>query len=335
MLWNEVLLCATAAAAGAINSVAGGGTLLTFPALFAMLHAAPSAAVLASGAGVIANGTSTVALLPGSAVAAWEYRREIRAAGAWFLWLLLPSVVGGLVGALLVTELPPGWFEVLVPWLILAAAVLFALQPQIGRWLVTNPHQGRPGWPRLVVILFFQLLVALYGGYFGAGIGILMLSALALMGMSDIHRMNGVKNLCATCINGVAAGTFIARDKVEWRWVWPMLISAIIGGWVGSRVARRMSRTIVRRVVAAIGFSLAAYYFYRQLRDEWRVTNAPPAKADCSAGWYNSSVRTPPRELFNRAPSGKLKLARAGRNRDLRPSHWRRLKLDAKDPVDE
>ncbi len=266
MAWNDVVLCAAAVAAGMINSVAGGGTLLTFPALMEVFRLSPTAAVLLNGAGVMANGTSTVALLPGSAVAAWEYRRDFRQAGLWFAWLLAPSVIGGLAGALLVTELPPGIFDRLVPWLILTAAVLFALQPQIGRWIAHNPEHGRPSGLRFVGILLFQLAVALYGGYFGAGIGILMLSALALMGLSDIHRMNGVKNLCATCINGMAAGVFIARGKVEWGLVWPMLISAIVGGFVGSRIARRANKAIVRRVVVAIGFTLAAYYFYRQFR---------------------------------------------------------------------
>ena len=265
MTWNEIVLCAAAVAAGMINSVAGGGTLLTFPALMEVLRLSPSLGVPAGLIGVFANGTSTVALLPGSAVAAWEYRREFREAGLWFAWLLVPSVIGGLAGALLVIQ-SPDWFDRLVPWLILTAAVLFALQPQVSRWIAHNPEHGRPSGLRFVGILLFQLAVALYGGYFGAGIGILMLSALALMGLSDIHRMNGVKNLCATCINGMAAGVFIARGKVEWSLVWPMLISAIVGGFVGSRIARRTNRTIVRRVVVVIGFTLAAYYFYRQFR---------------------------------------------------------------------
>jgi uncharacterized membrane protein YfcA len=265
-MWNEVLLCGTAVLAGMVNSVAGGGTLLTFPALLAVLGASPSAAVIANGVGVMANGTSTVALWPASVVSAWEFRREFAQAGRWLVWLLVPSVIGGLVGTLLVTELPPDIFDDLVPWLILTAALLFALQPQINRLIKIGATHERPAWPKFAGILLFQLLVALYGGYFGAGIGILMLSALALMGLSDIHVMNAVKNLCATCINGMAAAVFVVRAKVDWQVAWPMMLSAIVGGFIGARVARRTNRTVVRRVIVAIGFALAAYYFYRQFR---------------------------------------------------------------------
>ncbi|HEV2971010.1 MAG TPA: sulfite exporter TauE/SafE family protein [Pirellulales bacterium] len=265
-MWNEILLCTTALLAGMVNSVAGGGTLLTFPALMAALAASPSSAVLAKGVGVLANGTSTVALLPGSAVAAWEYRGEFRKAGRWFLLLLAPSVVGSLTGVLLVTRLPKETFEALVPWLILFAAILFALQPRITRWIKVGVPHERPTWPRLAGILAFQLLVALYGGYFGAGIGILMLSALALMGLADIHVMNGVKNVLATSINAVAAAVFVIGNVVDWRLCLPMMAATIVGGFLGSRIAQRSNRAIVRRVVVAIGFSLAAYYFYRQFR---------------------------------------------------------------------
>ncbi len=264
MGFNDVILWAAALAAGMVNSVAGGGTLLTFPVLLAALSVSPSALVLASGAGVIANGTSTVALLPASAVSAWEYRREFRQAGRWLTWLLVPSVIGGLAGTLLVTELPSGVFDKLVPWLILTAALLYALQPRISKWLISGATDDRPSRRRLTGILLFQLLVALYGGYFGAGIGILMLSALALMGLTDIHVMNAVKNLLATSINAMAAAVFIFRGKVEWNMTLPMMLAAIVGGFLGARLARRTNRVIVRRIVVAIGFSLATYYFYRQ-----------------------------------------------------------------------
>jgi uncharacterized protein len=263
---NDLILCATAVLAGMVNSVAGGGTLLTFPALIAVLSGSPGMAGQTELAKVLANGTSTVALVPGSAVAAWEYRREFAKADRWFSWLLIPSVVGSLAGVLLVTQLPPEVFGWLVPWLILFAAVLFAVQPRIARWMAVHTANERPPARRLAGIFAFQTLVAVYGGYFGAGIGILMLSALALMGLSDIHIMNGVKNVLATSINAVAAIVFIVAGKVDWRYCLPMLIAAIVGGFLGSRLAQRTNRTIVRRVVVVIGFSLAAFYFYRQFR---------------------------------------------------------------------
>ncbi len=263
---DQILLCLTALLAGMVNSVAGGGTLLTFPTLIAVLGASPSAVVALHGVEVMANGTSTVALLPGSAVAAWEYRREFAKAGRWFLWLLVPSVFGALAGVLLVTQLRPEVFAWLVPWLILFAAILFAVQPRIARWMTVHAAYERPPARRMAGIIVFQALVAIYGGYFGAGIGILMLSALALMGLSDIHIMNGVKNVLATSINAVAAIVFVVTGKVVWSLCLPMLASAIAGGFLGSRLAQRTSRTIVRRLVVAIGFSLAAFYFYRQFR---------------------------------------------------------------------
>ena len=150
----------------------------------------------------------------------------------------IPSVVGSLLGVLLVTQLPPEIFDWLVPWLILFAAILFALQPRIARWITVHAAHERPPARRLAAILLFQTLVAIYGGYFGAGIGILMLSALALMGLSDIHVMNGVKNVLATSINAVAAAVFVITDKVDWRLCLPMMAAAIAGGFLGSRLAR-------------------------------------------------------------------------------------------------
>jgi len=270
---NTILLIATAALAGAINSVAGGGTLLTFPALYAALGSSPGAGAMA---GVLANGTSTVALWPGSLAAAWGYRHDYRRASGWLTWLLAPSILGGLLGALLVVNRPDA-FEALVPWLILTAAMLFALQPRISRWTreaakadspesATAARHDLPSRRKFAAILAFQFLVAIYGGYFGAGIGILMLAALGLMGQSDIHLMNGVKNLCATCINIMGATVFIIYGQVRWDLALPMLGAAIVGGYAGALLARRTNPALVRRAIVVIGFSLAAWYFYRRLR---------------------------------------------------------------------
>jgi uncharacterized protein len=266
---NEILLIATAALAGAINSVAGGGTLLTFPALYAALGSLPAA-------GVLANGTSTVALWPGSLAAAWGYRHDFRRASRWLAWLLAPSVLGGLVGVLLVVNHAEA-FEALVPWLILTAAMLFALQPRISRWAreaaqsdsLDSPTAARHDHPsrrKFAAILAFQFIVSVYGGYFGAGIGILMLAALGLMGQSDIHLMNGVKNLCASCINMMAVTVFITYGQVRWDFALPMLVAAIAGGYAGAHLARRTNPALVRRAIVVIGFSLATWYFYRRLR---------------------------------------------------------------------
>lgn len=248
-------LLAAAAAAGVINAVAGGGTLLTFPALHAALRASAAA-------GVMANATSTVALVPGSLGGLWGYRREIRGAGRWLALLIPPSLAGGLVGSLAVV-LWPERFESLIPWLILAATAIFAAQPCLARWLRSSPHA--PATRRgLAAAVVFQFLVAVYGGYFGGGIGILMLSGLALLGLSDVHQMNGIKTLLAALLNGVSAVVFILGGRVHWPFALSMAAAAVCGGYLGASVARRLNRQFVRGIVVTIGFSLTVWYFYRQ-----------------------------------------------------------------------
>ncbi|MDP1795885.1 MAG: sulfite exporter TauE/SafE family protein [Planctomycetaceae bacterium] len=250
---QDFWLCLSAFLAGAINSIAGGGTLLTFPVLDWTL----GGGALAS---VHANATSTVALLPGSIGGMWGYRREFTGTRRWCLWLLPPSIVGGLLGSWLLVALPAENFKLLVPWLILTASTLFTIQPWIAKKTgIGQPHSD-PTFGTMIVIAGFQLGVAIYGGYFGAGIGILMLSALAMMGLADIHRMNALKSLFGTFINALAATVFIVQGQVHWRYAFPMAIAAVIGGISGASVARRLDRRIVRWCVIVVGFSLGMYY---------------------------------------------------------------------------
>lgn len=257
-LSQQIWLGASAFVAGAINSVAGGGTLLTFPALLAALSP------LGTEAGRVANATSTVALVPGSLAGAWGYRREMRAARSWTLLLLGPSLIGGAVGSLLLTRLEAKYFQILVPWLILTAALLFLAQPAVSRLIKAEPH-AVPSRHTMAAVVFFQFFIAIYGGYFGAGIGILMLSALALMGLPSVHQMNAVKTFLAFCINGVSVVIFVLEKKVEWRYAPVMAISAIVGGYLGARVARRVRPQLVRWFIVSVGLGLAGYYFYKQL----------------------------------------------------------------------
>lgn len=253
---QQIWLGLSAFAAGVINSVAGGGTLLTFPALLAALDP------LEVEAGRVANATSTVALVPGSLAGAWGYRREMRAARSWTLLLLGPSLIGGIIGSLLLTRLEAKYFQMLVPWLILTAALLFLAQPAVARLIQAKPHAA-PSRNIRAAAAFFQLLVAIYGGYFGAGIGILMLSALAFMGLPGVHQMNAVKTFLAFCINGVSVVVFVVEKKVEWRYAPIMALSAIVGGYLGARVARRVRPQLVRWFIVAVGLGLAGYYFYK------------------------------------------------------------------------
>jgi uncharacterized protein len=273
LLDDYVILCLAAVLAGAINAIAGGGTLLTFPVLFAALGSSGAAAV-------VANATSTVALVPGAVAALAGYRYEIRQERRFAMLLIGPSLVGGLVGSLLLVLMPGEAFKAAVPWLILTAALLFALQPHIARWTGITPRSpggsgvggegatarhaasGSPGL--LAGAIAFQFLVAIYGGYFGAGIGILMLSALAIMGMEDIHRMNAVKVLLNLMINGISVMVFVASGKVYWPYAAAMAVSSSIGGYVAAHTAKRANKTVVRSIIVVIGFALAAYYFYRE-----------------------------------------------------------------------
>lgn len=256
--WTYAFLCASAFLAGVMNSVAGGGTLLTFPALTA--HVIPA----------IANGTSTVALLPGSFAGALGYRRELWECRRFVFRMIVPSLAGGYLGAWLVGK-DQDAFAQLVPWLILTAAVLFVVQAPLSKWVKkraaaegaqTEHHE--PRWFTQALVIGFQFFVAVYGGYFGAGIGILMLSALGFMGVGDIHRMNAVKTFLAASINTAGAVVFLRDGLVNWDYCIPMLVSAIIGGYVGARVARRLPASYVRYAVIVIGFGLSVFYFVKQ-----------------------------------------------------------------------
>jgi uncharacterized membrane protein YfcA len=237
--------------AGAVNVVAGGGTLLTFPALLAVVSP------------VVANATSTVALVPGSLAGAWGFRDQFNEARRWIALLMVPSLIGGGVGAVLLTRLPEGYFAVLVPWLILTATVLLICQPLLAR-LTRGPKlevEVPTSAGKIAVLVVAQFLVAIYGGYFGAGIGILMLSSLGLMGIGDIHTMNAVKNTLAASINAVAVIVFVFEGDVSWKLAAPMVIAAVIGGYGAAHLARYLNKTLVRGVVILIGVTLTLHYF--------------------------------------------------------------------------
>jgi uncharacterized membrane protein YfcA len=259
-LLSYALLATVTFIAGVINSVAGGGTILTFPVLTAILP--ESAACM-----VVANVTSTLGLFPSSVASTWAYRREREDLPGWATWLFAPCLAGAIAGAWLLIVLPYAWFDVLVPWLILLAAVIFALQPQLSKLAMTRgAEQPRPA--SVLTAMVSQFFVSLYGGYFGAGMGIMMLAMLGTLGLGDIHKLNGVKNLLAMLVNGTAAVMLATLaitgvGEVSWPHAGLMTVTGIAGSLSGSFVARRMSPKVVRRIVAGIGFGLAAYYLLR------------------------------------------------------------------------
>ena len=248
------ILAASAAAflAGAINSVAGGGTLITFPTLIGL--GLPSE---------IANATNTVAIWPGALGSMWGFRREIRDVDRRWAWLAIPSLVGGGIGATLLRITPPSIFDHLVPFLILFATLLFTIQGPIQARLRKRSKSQEALSVSFTPALIAQLFIAIYGGYFGAGIGILMLSALSIAGMTDILQMSGLTSFYGLCINGVAAARFIAAHMIDWRYVPWMAIAAIIGGYGAAGIARKIGKVMVRRFVIGVGFTIALIMFVR------------------------------------------------------------------------
>lgn len=232
--------------AGAVNAIAGAGTLLTFPAL------------LYTGlASIAANATSTLALWPGSVTSAWTYRRYLRRDCRLALILAVPSLVGGLVGAVLLLQTPERLFRSAVPFLIYLACGLLILQEPVGQWM-TQRALAHPRH-RLVALWIVQLGIAVYGGYFGAGIGILMLAAMAIFLPEDLQAANALKNLQAALINSMAMLYFIASGAASVRLAVPMAVAAVVGGYIGAHAAQRLPARWLRTVVVLYGLGVATY----------------------------------------------------------------------------
>ncbi len=244
--WRLMAVFVVSLVAGAVNAVAGGGTLLSFPTLV-FLGVPP----------ITANATNTLGLWPGSFAGVLGFRRDMRGTRRWVVLLIWPSLAGGIVGAVLLLRTPEDVFAAISPILVLTATVLLAVQDPITRRLGTpsGAEHGSPRWALAAVTV--QFAVAVYGGFFGAGIGILMLAALGLLGLTDIHQMNGLKNTFAICINGVAAIYFAASGAVLWSVAAVMAVGAVLGGFGGAGIAHRMGRTFIRRVVIVIGIASA------------------------------------------------------------------------------
>jgi uncharacterized protein len=247
-------LMIAAAAGGAINAVAGGGTLVTFPALL-FFETTP----------IVANATSTLALVIGTSGGIYGYRKHLEPVRPW-LWRFVPvSTVGGLIGAVLLTWTSDWTFSKLVPFLILFATVLFLAQGAFRRFANLNGAAVAEGRQHAVWgAILFQFAVAVYGGYFGAGIGILMLASLGFLGLSNIHEMNTLKTILASLINVVAAGWFICGGLIHWPKAGVMTVGALIGYFLGSHYAQRIPQQRVRLLITLIGFVISAVTFYEE-----------------------------------------------------------------------
>ncbi len=250
---QAIFLFFAAVIAGTLNAVAGGGTFVSFPAL--LLTGMPA---------VEANATNTVALWPGLAASTGAYLKRLDVPRRLLVPLLLTSVVGGLAGSLLLLKTPQHMFMHLVPWLLLCGTLLFAFGNKIravaGKTAIVDDWR-KTSWRVITVTSIAELLVATYGGYFGAGIGFMLLGMLAALGIRDIHAMGAIRTLLSVVINAAAVLTFILAGAVFWPHCVVMIAGALVGGWFGAHYAQKADPQKVRHVVIAIGVAMSAYYF--------------------------------------------------------------------------
>jgi uncharacterized protein len=231
---------------GALNAVAGGGSFIGLPAL-----------IYAGVPAVSANATNTLALWPASMSSAWAYRRELAAARSWVPTLGVVSLAGGILGGLLLVRTSDEAFLRLLPWLLLIAAATFSFGGTIQRMLAGSASAGH------AAVMLFQFLIAVYGGYFGGGMGIMMLAALTIAGMKDLHEMNAVKSVLAVAINGVALAEFVALGAIAWAPGLIMMAGGIAGGYAGAATARRVDPRLVRILVTVIAWGMTLVFFLR------------------------------------------------------------------------
>lgn len=245
MLSTLPILLGAAFFAGALNAVAGGGSFLTLPALI-FVGVPP----------VAANATGTLALLPGYISSAWGFREDIRTpSGLSLTGLVTLSLVGGAAGALLLLVTPNDTFRAIVPWLLLAATALFAFGPRL------ISHLYGHGETSPIATILGMLLVAIYGGYFNGGLGILLLALFGLLGLTDINNMNGLKNLVSAVLTTIAVVLYAWGGAIVWGEALVMMVAATVGGYLGARLARRIKPVHLRRAIVVTGLVMAALFF--------------------------------------------------------------------------
>lgn len=246
----DILLLALAGfAAGGMNALAGGGTFFSFPALLA-----------AGLPPVTANATNAVALWPASLAGAWAARASLRPLGRYLLPLLLAGLCGGLGGGLLLLAGGDDMFANLIPWLLLAATVLFAASPWLSRWLAAHRAAAAQP-PHNKLSLAAHIGVSIYGGYFGAGMGILQLAAFSIEG-HPLGRANALKNLISAVIYSIATITFVVAGRVSWYELAILLVGATLGGYAGGALGQRLPPALLRALVILVGASMTLYYFW-------------------------------------------------------------------------
>jgi len=254
-LKQAIVLLATGVVSGILNAVAGGGSFLSFPMML-FIGLPP----------VEANATNTVALWPGLAMSTASYSRHLKIPPRLLVPLVITSVLGGFAGALLLVKTPQRTFLHLIPWLLLGATLLFMFGNRL-REIAGRGEEGNPvkqsSWRAISLACLLQLAVGTYGGYFGAGIGFVMLAMMTLLGMREIHVMNALRITLAAVINAVAVVTFIVSGAVFWGQCLAMMAGALTGGWFGAQFAQKADPKKVRWFIIALGFSLSTYFFIK------------------------------------------------------------------------
>ncbi len=242
-----LLLLTAGLLAGAMNAMAGGGTFVTLPVL--MFAGVPA---------VAANASSTIALFPGTVASAFAYRRDIKDPSGLSLRVMLAiSLGGGLLGALLLLFTPSNAFNMIVPWMLLLASLVFAFGKKWGELLRRHVHIGRNA------VMMIQFLLAIYGGFFGAGVGIMMLATWSLFGLTDIKALNGVRTFLVSASNGVAVICFALSGLVWWPQALAVMAAAVAGGYLGAKVARTLPSAPTRLGIAGFNFFMTAIVFWR------------------------------------------------------------------------
>lgn len=248
-----ILLLLAAVAGGAANALAGGGTFIVFPAL-----------LLAGVASVKANATSSLIMLPGGIASAWVYRRSLAGQRNITIGQMVGiSVVGSLVGGLLLLNTPNATFSNLVPWLLLLAAAVFTAAPRLRSAAAHAAPHGSGGHRSSVLLFAGQLVISVYGGYFGAGMGVLMIALFLAAANMSVQEASGLRMLCATAVNILVVGLFAARGALDWKFGLPMFVASIVGGYLGATVFTRLSDKTARNAILVYAWALTIWFFAR------------------------------------------------------------------------
>ncbi len=250
-LGHLALLLVAAFTAGALNAVAGGGSFLTLPAL-----------VFTGVPPVVANATGTVALLPGYMAGAWGFKDDMAPPpGLSMKQVVVLSLIGGSAGAALLLFTPDATFRKVVPWLLLAATAMFAFGPQLRAW--ASGKNAEHAAPSVAKAAIGMLIVAIYGGYFNGGLGILLLALFGLLGQTQLNAMNGMKNLVSALLTAIAVVIYAVGGIVQWQQAIIMMVAATLGGYLGARVARKIPAHILRWGIVATGLVMAVLFFIK------------------------------------------------------------------------